>query len=155
MEIVKSKMANALTSDDQNHVIAVAADVFDENQQKYQEALNQEFDTRLDNIERGTSGGGEPFSGSAADVTYDNSKSNISPTNVQGAIDYLVIQIKSLTSKVTELEEIIQGGGVVDNPITDLGGASLPDDYTVVDLGGATISTDSVITDLGGAYINN
>lgn len=41
MEIVKSKMANALTSADSNHVIAVADDVYDEDLGMYQSVLNE------------------------------------------------------------------------------------------------------------------
>lgn len=41
MEIVKSKMANALTSADSNHIIAVAGDVYDEDLGMYQSELNE------------------------------------------------------------------------------------------------------------------
>lgn len=41
IEIVKSKMANALTSADSNHVIAVAGDVYDEDLRMYQSELNE------------------------------------------------------------------------------------------------------------------
>lgn len=41
MEIVKSKMANALTSADSNHIIAVADDVYDEGLGMYQSGLNE------------------------------------------------------------------------------------------------------------------
>lgn len=41
MEIVKSKMANALTSADSNHIIAVAGDVYDEDLGMYQSGLNE------------------------------------------------------------------------------------------------------------------
>lgn len=41
IEIVKSKMANALTSADSNHIIAVAGDVYDEDLGMYQSVLNE------------------------------------------------------------------------------------------------------------------
>lgn len=40
MEIVKSKMANALSSKDRNHVIAVADDIYDEAKGAYQSDIN-------------------------------------------------------------------------------------------------------------------
>lgn len=43
IEIVKSKMANALTSADSNHVIAVADDVYDEDKEKYQSEINDQL----------------------------------------------------------------------------------------------------------------
>ena len=42
MEIVKGKMANAMTSTAQDHVIAVAADIYDESLGKYQSQINAE-----------------------------------------------------------------------------------------------------------------
>lgn len=43
MEIVKSKMANALTSADSNHIIAVADDVYDDDKKKYQSEINDQL----------------------------------------------------------------------------------------------------------------
>ena len=70
MEIAKAKVANALTSAASDHVIAVAADVYDENKEKYQSTLNQEFDTRLGNIESGTSGGGGELTENSVDTKH-------------------------------------------------------------------------------------
>ncbi len=70
MEIAKAKVANALTSAASDHVIAVAADVYDENKEKYQSTLNQEFDVRLGNIESGTSGGGGELTENSVDTQH-------------------------------------------------------------------------------------
>ena len=43
VEIVKSKMANALTSADSNHIIAVADDVYDDDKKKYQSEINDQL----------------------------------------------------------------------------------------------------------------
>ncbi len=40
MEIVKGKIGNAITSTAQDHVVAVAHDIYDENQERYQDDIN-------------------------------------------------------------------------------------------------------------------
>ena len=42
MDIAKAEVANALTSATSNHVIAVAHDIYDEKEGKYQEDINKE-----------------------------------------------------------------------------------------------------------------
>lgn len=47
MIIVKAKIGNALTSSAADHVVAVSADIYDENLQMYQSEINSECVVKL------------------------------------------------------------------------------------------------------------
>jgi hypothetical protein len=63
MEIVKAKMANAMTSAASDHVIAVTADVYDEDIGKYQNQINSDVETRISELEESGSAAGMTISG--------------------------------------------------------------------------------------------
>ena len=45
--IVKGKIANAITSVAKNHIVATADDIFDENQNKYQNEINKKYEENI------------------------------------------------------------------------------------------------------------
>lgn len=51
MEIVKGKIGNAITSTADNHVVAVAHDIYDESQERYQDEINAGLLNRVTNTE--------------------------------------------------------------------------------------------------------
>lgn len=55
INIAKASVANALTSSDKNHIIAVANDVYDESLNKYQKDINEDHESRLVSLESGDS----------------------------------------------------------------------------------------------------
>lgn len=84
MEIVKSKMANALTSADSNHIIAVTADIYDENQNKYQSVINAQVIQDIEDLKENGGGGGETPSGDLSEYA----KTAYVDDEVQKAKDY-------------------------------------------------------------------
>lgn len=102
MKISKGAIANALTSKAPNHIIAVAADVFDENLQKYQSEINEDVESRVSKLEKG--GGGGSSSSSASDVTFNPTGTGLASTNVQEAIT----EVKDALDNA-----VVEGGGVV------------------------------------------
>ena len=55
MEISKTEIGNALTSADENHILATANDIYDETQQAYQSEINQSLkEGKQDNLVSGT-----------------------------------------------------------------------------------------------------
>lgn len=52
MNIAKGKIGNALTSTASDHVVAVAADIYDENLEKYQSDVNASAQRLFDNLQR-------------------------------------------------------------------------------------------------------
>lgn len=47
MNIAKGKIGNALTSTADNHVVAVANDLYDEKREKYQSEINQDLSEQI------------------------------------------------------------------------------------------------------------
>lgn len=102
MAIAKAKVAQALGSSAADHIIAVAADVYDEAKQKYQSEINENVESRVSELEKG--GGGESFSGSASDVTFNPAGTGLASANVQEAI----AEVKNAVDNA-----VIEGGGTV------------------------------------------
>jgi hypothetical protein len=112
MEIVKSKMANALTSADSNHIIAVTADVYDETQGDYQSNINQHL---IDEIEDLKSSGGGGGGGTPSGDLSDYAKKTYVDDEVQKAKDYADEQIGNIDiPKLPELATVATSGSYND-----------------------------------------
>jgi hypothetical protein len=112
IEIAKAKVANALTSAASDHVIAVTADIYDENQNKYQSVINAQVIQDIENLkENGGGGGGGTPSGDLSEYakkTYVDDK-------VQKAKDYADEQIGNIDiPKLPELADVATSGSYND-----------------------------------------
>lgn len=115
MEIVKSKMANALTSADSNHIIAVTADVYDETQGDYQSNINQNL---IDEIEDLKSSGGGGGGGTPSGDLSDYAKITYVDDEVQKAKDYTDEQIGNIDiPELPTLADVATSGSY--NDLTD------------------------------------
>jgi hypothetical protein len=93
IEIAKAKVANALTSAASDHVIAVTADIYDENQNKYQSVINAQVIQDIENLkENGGGGGGGTPSGDLSEYA----KKTYVDDEVQKAKDYADEQIGNI-----------------------------------------------------------
>lgn len=114
MEIVKSKMANALTSADSNHIIAVANDVYDDNKKKYQSEINtklmegkrydSENNTWVDNkaqVENSLNSTSTEIALSAAQGKKLNDSITTLSTNLEAAQNSLSEQISTSADTIT------------------------------------------------------
>lgn len=108
MEIVKSKMANALTSADSNHIIAVAADVYDETQGDYQSNINQNL---IDEIEELKSSGGGGGGGTPSGDLAEYAKITYVDEEVQKAKNYTDEQIGNIgIPELPDLAKVAETG---------------------------------------------
>jgi hypothetical protein len=131
MEIVKSNMANALTSADSNHIIAVTADVYDETQGKYQSEVNKNL---IDEIEDLKSSGGGGGGGTPSGDLSDYAKKTYVDDEVQKAKDYTDKQIGNIDiPELPTLATVATSGSyndLKDTPTIPTALSELSDDYT-------------------------
>jgi hypothetical protein len=72
MEIVKAKMANAMTSAASDHIIAVTGDIYDETKNSYQSDINSDFERKIAALSSSIKPSVLPFDGTI-DVTSESS----------------------------------------------------------------------------------